>query len=131
MTVNATSLFTCGIAGQTVTCINGRVNAGSNATITINGTIAAAAAGDLENTSVVDPGQHDRRGHPREHGGRRGVEQFLEYGRDACVAGAAAGHPVSIFFDKQGPATAIPGQLIRYTLDYHERDASDAPTTSR
>ena len=38
-----------------MTCTNGRVNAGSNATITINGTIAAAAAGDLENTSVVDP----------------------------------------------------------------------------
>ncbi len=48
------SLFTCSLAGQTVTCSGGRVNAGSNATIQINGT-TPAAPGTIANTAVVDP----------------------------------------------------------------------------
>ena len=58
LTVSATSLFTCGFPGATtvtLVCTGGRVNAGANGTITINGKVPAAAAGDLENTSVVDP----------------------------------------------------------------------------
>jgi uncharacterized repeat protein (TIGR01451 family) len=53
-TVSATSLFTCGVAGQTVTCTGGQVNAGASGTITINGT-APAVASTLTNTAVVDP----------------------------------------------------------------------------
>ena len=49
---NATSLFGCSIAGQTVTCTGGRIDAGATATITIAGT---AASGPLLDQAVVDP----------------------------------------------------------------------------
>lgn len=49
-----TSLFTCGVVGQTVTCTGGAVNQGSNATITINAT-SPNAVGTITNTAVVDP----------------------------------------------------------------------------
>ena len=54
ITASGTSLFECGVAGQTVTCDGGAVNQGSNATITINAT-APAALGQITNTAVVDP----------------------------------------------------------------------------
>jgi uncharacterized repeat protein (TIGR01451 family) len=54
ITANGTSLFVCGVAGQTVTCDGGAVNQGSNATVTINA-IAPAAPGAITNTAVVDP----------------------------------------------------------------------------
>jgi uncharacterized repeat protein (TIGR01451 family) len=50
----SSSLFSCGLAGQTVTCTGGQVNTGQNATITINGT-APTTPGLITNTSVVDP----------------------------------------------------------------------------
>jgi uncharacterized repeat protein (TIGR01451 family) len=49
-----TSLFTCGVAGQTVTCTGGAINQGSNGTITITGTTPAAPT-TLTNTASVDP----------------------------------------------------------------------------
>ena len=54
ITASGTSLFVCGVAGQTVTCDEGAVNQGSNATITINAT-APAVLGPITNTAVVDP----------------------------------------------------------------------------
>jgi len=54
ITATGTSLFSCGVVGQTVTCTGGAVNQGSNATITIKAT-APATAGSLTNTAVVDP----------------------------------------------------------------------------
>ncbi|HEY0592456.1 MAG TPA: CARDB domain-containing protein, partial [Thermoanaerobaculia bacterium] len=51
---SGTSLFTCSVAGQTVTCTGGAVNQGSNATITINAT-APAVTGSITNTAAVDP----------------------------------------------------------------------------
>lgn len=54
ITAAGTSLFTCGVVGQTVTCTGGAVNQGSNATITINAT-SPATAGSITNTAVVDP----------------------------------------------------------------------------
>lgn len=51
---SGTSLFTCGVVGQTVTCTGGAVNQGSNATITINAT-SPAAEGSITNTASVDP----------------------------------------------------------------------------
>ena len=51
---SGTSLFVCGVAGQTVTCDGGAVNAGANATITINGT-SPGTEGTITNTAVVDP----------------------------------------------------------------------------
>jgi len=54
ITASGTSLFVCGVAGQTVTCTGGAVNQGSNATITINAT-APATVGTITNTAVVDP----------------------------------------------------------------------------
>src|SRR5204862_736691 len=54
ITAAGTSLFVCGVAGQTVTCNGGAVNQGSNATVTINAN-APAAAGTITNTAVVDP----------------------------------------------------------------------------
>ncbi len=115
VTVNATSLFSCGISGQTVTCINGRVNAGSNATITINGTIAAAAAGDLENTSVVDPDNTIDEGII---GNTADAAELNNFSNTVVTHVSPVPPPPTnvIFFDKQGPATAIPGQLVRYTL---------------
>jgi uncharacterized repeat protein (TIGR01451 family) len=49
-----TSLFTCGVVGQTVTCTGGAVNQGSNATITINA-LSPGVVGAITNTAVVDP----------------------------------------------------------------------------
>jgi uncharacterized repeat protein (TIGR01451 family) len=54
LSATGTSLFTCGISGQTVTCDGGAVNQGSNATITINATTPALPS-TLTNTAVVDP----------------------------------------------------------------------------
>lgn len=58
--VNGTSLFSCSAAAPTVTCRGGAVNAGANATITINATASATtpAAGQTltyKTTAVVDP----------------------------------------------------------------------------
>jgi len=57
--VTGTSLFTClpPYTGNTVTCTGGAVNAGSNATITINATTppAVPATPTITNTAVVDP----------------------------------------------------------------------------
>jgi len=54
LSATGTSLFTCSIAGQTVTCVGGSVNQGSNATITINATSPGAPV-VITNTAVVDP----------------------------------------------------------------------------
>jgi uncharacterized repeat protein (TIGR01451 family) len=54
ISASGTSLFTCALAGQTVTCTGGAVNAGANATITISG-MSPPAATTLTNTAVVDP----------------------------------------------------------------------------
>src|SRR5262249_41197699 len=54
ITASGTSLFTCGVVAQTVTCTGGAINQGSNATITINAK-APAATGTITNTAVVDP----------------------------------------------------------------------------
>ena len=54
ITAAGTSLFTCGVVSQTVTCTGGAVNAGANATITINAT-APTATGSITNTAAVDP----------------------------------------------------------------------------
>ncbi len=54
ITATGTSLFVCGVAGQTVTCTGGAVNQGANATVTINAT-SPAATGTITNTAVVDP----------------------------------------------------------------------------
>jgi uncharacterized repeat protein (TIGR01451 family) len=53
---STTSLFSCSSAGVpiTVTCTGGAVNAGQNATITING-FAPGVDGAITNTAVVDP----------------------------------------------------------------------------
>jgi uncharacterized repeat protein (TIGR01451 family) len=50
---NTTSLFQCAIAGQTVTCNGGRIDAGADADITITG--IAPASGTLTDQAVVDP----------------------------------------------------------------------------
>ncbi len=54
ITATGTSLFQCAIVDHTVTCSGGAVNAGANATITINA-IAPMVETTLTNTSVVDP----------------------------------------------------------------------------
>lgn len=115
VTVSATSLFTCSIAGQTVTCVGGRVNAGANATITVNGTIAAAAAGDLENTSVVDPDNTIDEG---ELGNTADAAELNNFSNTVVTHVSPVPPPTTgvIFFDKEGPASAVPGQLIQYTL---------------
>jgi uncharacterized repeat protein (TIGR01451 family) len=115
VTVNATSLFTCSIAAQTVTCLNGRVNAGSNATITINGNVSSAAAGTLENTSVVDPENTIDEGIL---GDTADAAELNNFSNTVVTNVSPVPPPVTdaITLDKQGPASAIPGQLIQYTL---------------
>jgi len=54
VTASGTSLFVCSVSGLTVTCTGGQVNAGSNATITINAT-SPSTTGTLTNTASVDP----------------------------------------------------------------------------
>jgi uncharacterized repeat protein (TIGR01451 family) len=54
ISATGTSLFTCSVSGQTVTCIGGAVNAGANATITINAT-SPSTTGTITNTAAVDP----------------------------------------------------------------------------
>lgn len=54
ITATGTSLFQCGVVDHTVTCTGGAVNAGANATITINA-IAPQVETTLTNTAVVDP----------------------------------------------------------------------------
>jgi uncharacterized repeat protein (TIGR01451 family) len=54
ISASGTSLFTCGVAGRTVTCTGGAVNRGANATITIQAT-SPAAKGAITNTAVLDP----------------------------------------------------------------------------
>lgn len=54
ITASGTSLFTCNVAGQTVTCTGGLVNQGSNATITINAS-SPGVTGTITNNAVVDP----------------------------------------------------------------------------
>src|SRR5262245_46058702 len=54
ITASGTSLLTCGVVAQTVTCTGGAVNQGSNATITINAT-ATETTGTITNTATVDP----------------------------------------------------------------------------
>jgi uncharacterized repeat protein (TIGR01451 family) len=57
ITAAGTSLFQCAVAGQTVTCLGGAVNAGANATITINALapLEGLPITLLTNTAVVDP----------------------------------------------------------------------------
>ena len=112
--MSATSLFSCSIAGQTVTCINGRVNAGANATITINGNVAAAAAGDLENTSVVDPDNTIDEGIL----GNTADAAELNNSSNTVVTHVSPVPPPPtgvIFFDKAGPRPRS-RSLIQYTL---------------
>ncbi len=54
VSASGTSLFTCSVVGQTVTCTGGAVNQGANATITINAT-SPALTGPITNTAAVDP----------------------------------------------------------------------------
>jgi uncharacterized repeat protein (TIGR01451 family) len=54
ITATGTSLFNCSVSGQTVTCTDGAINQGSNATITINAT-SPALTGTITNTAAVDP----------------------------------------------------------------------------
>ncbi|RYC11453.1 CARDB domain-containing protein [Nocardioides zhouii] len=53
---SATSLFSCSSAAQTTTCVGGRVNAGTNATITILANVASPDdLNQFKDTAVVDP----------------------------------------------------------------------------
>jgi uncharacterized repeat protein (TIGR01451 family) len=54
ISATGTSLFACGVVGLTVTCTDGAVNQGTNATITINAN-APATPDTITNTAVVDP----------------------------------------------------------------------------
>lgn len=113
--VSSTSLFECSILLQTVTCINGRVNAGANATITVNGTVGAAAAGSLENTSVVDPDNTIDEGIL---GNTADAAELNNFSNTVVTNVSPVPPPVTdaIFLDKSGPPLAIPGQVITYTL---------------
>lgn len=113
--VTSTSLFACVFPTNTVVCTGGRVNAGANATITINGTVAAAAAGDLENTSVVDPDNTIDEGIL---GNTADAAELNNFSNTVVTHVSPVPPPPTnvIFFDKSGPASAIPGEKIQYTL---------------
>ena len=97
-----------------MTCINGRVNAGANGTITVNGT-APMAPGTLENTSVVDPDN------TIDEGALGNTADAAELNNQSNtvltdVSPLPPPPPGPITLDKQGPAAAIPGEVIEYTL---------------
>ena len=105
--------FTCGTVGQTVTCDGGRVNAGSNATITIDG-VAPAAPATLENTAVVDPDDTIDEG---ELGNTADAGELNNFSNTFVtnVSPIPPPPPGPITIDKVGPASAVPGEVI----DYH------------
>lgn len=115
--VDATSLFACPPpwTGNTVVCTGGRVNAGANATITVNGTVGPAVAGDLENTSVVDPDNTIDEGIL---GNTADAAELNNFSNTVVTHVSPVPPPATtaVFLDKTGPATAIPNQLIQYTL---------------
>ena len=111
--VSGTSLFTCGFAGQTVTCDGGQVNQGSNATITINAT-APAAVGTVTNTAVVDP--DNTIAEPNELNNTSALV-------NTQVVEAAAGPALAINITDSnadisgaGPDPVIPGALLTYKI---------------
>ena len=118
LAVSATSLFTCGFEGatlHTLVCTGGRVNAGANGTITINGKVPSATAGDLENTSVVDPDNTIDEGIL---GNTADAAELNNFSNTVVTHVTPVPPPTTdaIFFDKVGPATAVPNQKITYTL---------------
>lgn len=114
LSATATSLFDCSFVGQTMTCLNGRVNAGATGTITIHGT-APDDPGTLENTSVVDPDNTIDEG---ELGNTADAAELNNQSNSVLteVSPLPPPPPGPITLDKQGPATAIPGEVIEYTI---------------
>lgn len=114
LSATATSLFDCSFVAQTMTCLNGRVNAGASATITIHGT-APDDPGTLENTSVVDPDNTIDEG---ELGNTADAAELNNQSNTVLtdVSPLPPPPPGPITLDKQGPATATPGELIEYTI---------------
>jgi uncharacterized repeat protein (TIGR01451 family) len=115
---SGTSLFTCGVAGQTVTCTGGAVNAGANATITITGT-SPAAAGTITNTAVVDPDN--------------AIAEANELNNTSATVNTSVGSPPApplleikktdgnpapdgTWWTGAGPDPVIPGQKITYKI---------------
>jgi len=114
LSATATSLFDCSFVGQTMTCTGGRVNAGANATITVNGT-APDEPGTLENTAVVDPDNTIDEG---ELGNTADGAELNNTSNTVLtnVSPLPPPTPGPITLDKVGPATAIPGELVDYTI---------------
>lgn len=122
-TPSATSLFDCQVAGQTVACTGGQVNAGASATITIDGTVAAS--GTLTNTAVVDPDDtidEGALGDSQDFAERNNTSNTVT--TEVSPTPPPAAGPVAITkqrLDAAGGAAipggqAVPGQLLYYRL---------------
>ena len=83
------------------------MNAGANGTITVNGTVGAAAAGDLENTSVVDPDNTIDEGIL---GNTADAAELNNFSNTVVTHVSPIPPPATgvIFFDKRGPRRRSP-----------------------
>jgi uncharacterized repeat protein (TIGR01451 family) len=110
VSVSANSLFECTPAGPmaapvTVTCTGGRINAGSNATITIQAT-SPAATGTITNTAVVDPNDTI-------------VESDELNNTSAAVGTTVTSGPTSpglVITKDDNPDPVRPGEMLTYTI---------------
>ncbi len=103
--VLGTNLFDCAVSAPTITCAGGRLDAGANATITIN----ATSASDFERytlTAVVDPEDAVLEGN--EGNNDASHEIFLP---------AAPPPTEPITFTKSGPAQIRVNDIITYTIN--------------
>ena len=105
ISASGTSLFSCSVVGQTVTCDGGAVNAGANATITIAGTTPAAPT-SLTNTAVVDPDNTIAEGNE--------LNNTSATVNTAVTGGSAS--PLLTITNVDTPDPISPGQELVYTL---------------
>ncbi len=105
ISATGTSLFTCEVSDETVTCTGGAVNPGSTATIIIQAT-SPATTGAITNTAVVDPDDT--------------VAEGDELNNTAALPDTqvtAASPPADLSIDvEDSPDPVNPGELLTYTI---------------
>lgn len=122
ISAGGTSLFTCEVSDETVTCTGGAVHRGSSATITIQAT-SPAATGAITSTAVVDPDD--------------AIAEGDELNNTAALANTqvtAAPPPADLSIDvEDSPDPVNPGELLTITVtvtNSSDRRADDVAVVS-
>jgi uncharacterized repeat protein (TIGR01451 family) len=109
------SLFACSSVGLTTTCVGGRVNAGSNATITIVAASGGQIAGaQLKDTAVVDP--YDQ------------IDEINELNNTDSLVSVSAADPVQTGLQitkTDAPDPLRPGDRLTYTITVKNLDTKN------